>query len=325
MKDPHFPFLRGHSATCQEDPKLPEPHLYELGQDREREAVKVSLEQHLLADPYLWQPLGITSYAAWFALEFKTSWLIGCTAELHAQCPGDIDVIAGPLKSSIPQSELTRLMASDTQLAALGETPYLRFGWLAENGLIEWPPSVDYLVAIEARACIWKQPGRPSNFQGRMNKYREKARGLISLGFDRVMLLHLITTEPNQVPDGNPFLVSLRESKEAADQLENNPFSSDQDTFGEAIWPLGSLKHKSEREAGTGTIRVIRQPSLAGAQTQRQKDVRSRIEKKLAEVFSKLAKPRFSPLFFSRRSTRGNRIKMTADLWQGTPAKRADQ
>lgn len=250
-------------------------HLFECGQEREREAVKVALSLSFISQP-LWSALGLNPFSSWFALEVKTQWLIGKEAE--AQIPGDIDIIAGPLN-------------------------------VTSDRCVMWPPSFEYLVGIEARACVWKQPGRPYNFQGEKERYRNKAQGLSSLGFDRSMLLHLITTEPNSTSNYNPYWVSLNETTDATEELFNNSFSSREDTFYEAVWTLGSVAFKVERDSGTGGPHIIHSPCLINTPTARQKELRLRIATKLNSAFLKLPPPLadYLPLIL-RKETRGNRL-----------------
>lgn len=173
-----------------------------------------------------------------------------------------------------------------------------------------WPPSFDYLVALEARACIWKQPGRPLNFKSEIEKYRNKTIGLNSLGFDRSALLHLITTgEPNSTPNYNPYYLSLNDVYEATAELRKTPFSTKNDMFFEALWPLGSVAFKPERDSGTGGPEIIYTPCSSNTPTTRQKELRLRMRDKLNSAFLRVPPPLpdFLPVIL-RKEKRGNQL-----------------
>lgn len=281
--------------------------LYERGQDKEPDAVKVVMSLPFLAGK-LWYSLGLypnsAGNAAWFLFESKTWRLVG--RQSKADYPGNIDIIAGRLEPNIPQPKLDKLLEEKPQLVLGSQfSPVLLPTYLLEQGLIIWPPRLDYLVAVEARACTWKE-GRAFGFKSEMSHYREKAGGLGNLGFDRVMLLHLITTQPEV-----GFLQSLSQAEKAGDQLQQTPFSAAGDTFGEARWPLGSMSHKEEFDAGTGGPQVIRESPLIGTRTLRQRELRLRIEQRLQKEFSNLTPPQEFPIFLAWK---GNHLKVMSNF-----------
>ena len=294
--------LKGTRQISHQELNLIKHRLYERGQDKERDAVKVVMSLPFLANR-LWYSLGLgpnsVGDAAWFLLESKTWRLVG--REPEADCPGDIDIIAGRLEPNIPRKEFDKMLAENPGLAQAPQcSPFLLPTYLMERGLITWPPCLDYLVAVEVRVCTWKE-NRPFGFKGEIIRYSEKASRLADLGFDRAMLLHLISIQPHF-----GFFESLRQAEAAENQLRQTPFSAATEMVGEAIWPLGSVCHKEESQAGAGGPSLIREPTLVETHTPRQREVRSRIEQRLKEEFSNLPSPQKFPIHLTWK---GNHIK----------------
>ncbi|MBI1824031.1 MAG: hypothetical protein HYR80_07980 [Nitrospirae bacterium] len=132
-----------------------EPYLIDVGQDREKLAMRRAVSLYLVLQPLLLD-LGLSGANWWVILEVPISVILG-----DAKAVGEIDALFGSLAVGVP----------------------------------DWPPKMEHLAAIEAKASylyIHKKSGNVSLAATRSwKKNRAKATKnqlprLVSLGFNRI-------------------------------------------------------------------------------------------------------------------------------------------
>jgi hypothetical protein len=95
-----------------------------------------------------WQ-LGL-GQMSWYVLDFDTQWT--------GRKPGDIDILGGPLLWVHPSEFATALNTARRQRP---DAPPLWREWVAGRSLalqggIAWPPSLEYLVALEVKCSYFE-------------------------------------------------------------------------------------------------------------------------------------------------------------------------
>ncbi len=241
------------------------PYLVE-DRGRENEAVRTLVGLPFIAER-LFQTLGINPYFCWFLLFAKKQRLLR-TVE------GDIDLLAGPLQWNDPLEFE----------AKLGEERKIKVGWhetwppifaamsVARNGGIKWPPTLDHLVAIEAK-CAYLNPqaegiSRESMkstkaSKPRVRRIRGKLESLLEMGFDSVGLLDIIANSPVSGVDGGAWFVALdvadRSKRVMLTDLANR--LSEDSPVGHYVWSAGAVVGGNESRRGAGAPEQLR-PSL---------------------------------------------------------------
>ncbi len=290
--------------------------LLDMGEARETAAVRTVVDQMAgrASGRALWQRLGIANpHLSWWAFEIPTRRLLGDV--LEAKKPGDVDLIVGSLELRASADEVSAMVRGDSRLAPFANSSVI-WQLLADRGLLVWPPRVSHLAAVEARAGRWFADDTQHGIQSGRLDYAEKARGLVAMGFDEVVLLHLIGTEPVGGKGFGAWLAAGNQAEKAANFMEHPrqaldacadeaPFGGAHDAFSEVVWPLGSVPNRSEFLAGSGVPRVLRHGVKVPA-TSRAQELRANINSFLGERLGKIAPPTFAPVFVHRRASKGS-------------------
>ena len=175
-------------------------------QEREKEALRRLYETPFMLDELL-ASLGLPAGFYWVLLGVQHS-------ELVASRHGDVDLIAGRLaiQDQIVLEQLRQKYATDTdsRVPACQHT-YFAGLELAASGGLQWPPPLDYLVAIETKCayfdssavCVKSEKSSPSKVRGMRTQINEL---LEMLPFNRVALLDFIVNPPAAGQDGQAWL-----------------------------------------------------------------------------------------------------------------------
>ena len=171
-----------------------EHHAYASGQARETITVRRTFRtraEETLAALGLFEPSTAAKPDQGVACGYWVAFGVPSSV-LRLPYDGDVDVLAGRLCLKTTTLDVMRRAEryrGITSLAALDA---------ANEGLIEWPPNLDYLVAAEAKvswfeedSAMWKNThlGKPSKIVGQVQR-------LLDAGIDRVSLLHLGVSMP---------------------------------------------------------------------------------------------------------------------------------
>ena len=155
----------------------------------------------------IFEPLGLHPCLSWYVLRILEHRLV---ESFH----GEIDILAGRLNWNDPQ-EFEALVAEyrrdnpNWHPSRHYELAALEF---ASSGAIKWPPSLDYLVAVEAKLAYYdpetdkvkSQKSSPKE----LKKIQAKIRNLVKMGFNRVALLDLIANPPSPGADMQAWLAA---------------------------------------------------------------------------------------------------------------------
>jgi len=301
-------------------------NLLSLGALRETAALRTVV--HRIADlalgEVLWRTFGLTNpHLAWYAFELPTRNFLG--DEPEAKTPGDIDLLVGALEPTKPMDEVRRLVQEDPELQPFANSSFI-WKLLASRGLLSWPPKFTHLAAVEARVGRWFADDKQHGLQNERAGYTEKARGLVSMGFDSVVLLHLVSTEAIGGEGFSAWQAASSQAMKAADFFEHRkhigidgvaegPFGADEDEFAEVVWPLGSVPHKSEFFAGAGVPFLLRKAAPRRELRSRGRELRASVEGYLKQQLGSLESPGYAPVFVHRYRKTGPRLRLSPEVF----------
>ena len=265
--------------------------------EREREAIYRLLDLRWILDEIL-GPLGLHAGFSWFVLGLSKN-------RLCSFAEGDVDILAGKLEWGEPK-EFEALLASELKektgwhpsnvelLAALE---------CAASGGIKWPPSTNWLVAMEAK-CAYLSPQADrialESFKStkaspqKVRHVRAQVTDLMRLGFDRVALLDIIANPPTSGADGQAWLVAadLADRSMRALSATLNRRLSPKSAAGHYVWSIGAVAGGDEGRRGAGSPAEFRpardNPFLSNPEVRAS---RREVEQHLRELFMRLPKP----------------------------------
>jgi hypothetical protein len=225
---------------------------------REREAIRKLLDLKWFAHE-IFGLLGLDVGFSWFLLDVKKDKL--CTF-----AKGDIDILAGRLEWEAPK-EFEDLLNYEfkgkenwhpSNVVLLAAVKY------AATGGIKWPPSTDWLVAVEAK-CAYLSPQADrialEHFKSTktsaqaIRHTRAQVKDLVRLGFDRVALLDIIANPPVSGPDGQAWLAAADladRSMRTVSQILERRLSQDS-VAGHYLWSIGAVAGGDEGRRGAGS------------------------------------------------------------------------
>lgn len=94
---------------------------------------------------------------------------------------------------------------------------------LAESGGLKWPPSLDYLVAIEAKCFGYDHEEQAHKSQkssySKVSRIRRRVDLLAEMGFDRTVLLDFIPNPPATGVWGHAWLEAAEQAHRSVDQV----------------------------------------------------------------------------------------------------------
>jgi len=234
-------------------------HLHDAGQEREQNAVRTLLRVPSIADDFF-SSLGIGYPFCWLACHFELRPALGMD--------GEIDLIGGPLQlrdGKLVQNKFSELRAEfpDWPDSVLRE---LALKFHVEDGGVVWPPTLDQIVAVEAKACYVKGPHsattRADYKSTKLTQIKLIAKQIDRsrrLGFDAVSFLDLIAVPPQ---GGNGIEAWANAAFHAADAVKNSDFitstrlGEDRHT-GHWVMVFGAVGHKEESFAGSPQKKLL--------------------------------------------------------------------
>jgi hypothetical protein len=266
-------------------------------QQREAEATR-----HVLSSPLhqerLLGPMGLG----------KLTWVI-----MEAQKPGlvpgmvgDVDILAGPMEFSYPE----------TFDSALKEERSLRAEWhpywheylagkrVAEADGIKWPPTPSYVIGIEVKCSYFDtEPGSTKSSPRKVYGIRKQIDSLLKMGLDRVALLDVIANPPSDGANSQAWMVAAhqaRTSLEATREILAGRLPDDS-ASGHFVWASGSVVGGDESMRGAGVPALLRQPvtnpALAAADEKVLANRRTLLQR-IPRLFADTAAPRYFPIVF---------------------------
>ncbi len=281
--------------------------------EREREAVRIFVENRGIADKVL-VPLGaLHAGLPWFILQVRKD-------RLRSSATGDVDILTGRLHWAEP-GEFERLYAEEERLYAelerlCAEKLRGKGRWhpsnmwfstalkLAQKGGIKWPPSTDRLIAIEAK-CAYLSPQAPSisrehlkstkTSDQKVRKMREQVNHLLESGFNRVALLDVITTPPVSGIDGQAWLnaAAVADSSTRAMGPDLKTRLLPDSPAGHYVWSLGAVVGGDESRRGSSSVIEMRpaQENPLLSNDPRVRERRREVDENLGKLFTSLPKP----------------------------------
>lgn len=266
------------SPTGPRPRKKEEPHIFKLGIERERTAVRRWLQ---VGGAQLLRELGLPG-SWWCGLFLPRKDVFGEITD------GDIDLLAGPLEFELNDEQWQACVAQESRRWPLGaarmnviNSALLRS---AEEGLIRWPPRMDAVVACEVKAS-WFRP-HPATWKathkGEAARVKGQIRLLIDRGIDRVGFLHLGATEPREIGRMNPWLQAAADAAEAEDRFELLFSPAEVPTCGYFTAVMGSVPFAPEDTSGAGG--VLRVHQLCSPNHAKTQGWRTQLQLRLAQL-----------------------------------------
>jgi hypothetical protein len=178
---------------------LPDPrYLGQLGTLRERAAVARWMYSHAEEIPrFLGLPNGW-----WCGLFLQRADLFG------DRCDGDVDFIAGPLRYTFSDDEWeARVWAELRKRPFNTAVPYYHLiaahAQAGQDGCVDWPPRIDYVVAGEVKASHHDGRTWKATHENERVRIGGQLRYLDQRGVNRAAFLHVGATAPPESPDGS--------------------------------------------------------------------------------------------------------------------------
>ncbi len=262
-------------------------------QEREAYATRQVMESPVLREQVA-GALGLDDFS-WYILSLDTQWT--------GMKPGDIDVLGGRLSWRDPADVLRARQECER------ERPDAHPSWfdllaakrIAEADGISWPPSTDYLAAVEVK-CSYCENGIARSTKASPNKMktiRDQVAGLFAYGLNRVALFDIVAGAPAGGEDSRAWFlaaqnatISLNAVREviAARLPSNSP-------AGQLVWPVAAVAGGSEAFRGAGIPQVVRMPQdnpLIGNPDA--KSTREALAARVLKMLSGLPQPRSFPI-----------------------------
>jgi hypothetical protein len=265
--------------------------------DREHQAVRTLVNDLPWLAAEMFASMGLNWCFSWFLLRLQQN-------RLHPSRRGDVDLLAGPLEWNDPNQFLSMLKReSDARKEWPPNTIWrLTAAMCAERGGIKWPPSVNYLVAVEAK-CAYREASDASATRlkltkggpGKLRHTQLQVDELLEMGFDRVSLLDIIANPPSQGDGIEAWFraadVADQSRQEMAQHLDVRlPGES---PAGHWAWSAGPVVGGSERIRGVGKPLQLRaaavNPQLDRSEVRRD---RGELNSNLRDELAKLSPPR---------------------------------
>ncbi len=273
---------------------------------RERKSVRILLDLTPIAEKIL-DPLGLHAGFSWFILDVQKN-------RLRTSGQGDVDILAGRLEWANP-GEFKRLLAEEVKERKDWHPTQVEFliaVRVAQAGGIKWPPSTDWLVALEAK-CAYLDPEAdsisPENLKStkasvkKVRRMRGQIKGLLESGFDRVALLDVIANPPVFGPDGQAWLTVAAvadDSRAAMAHVLKKRLPVDSPA-GPYVWSIGAVVGGDEGRRGSSSVTELRpahdNPLLS--EHSRVTERRRQVEESLGMLFASLPKPMNLRVIFS--------------------------
>lgn len=226
--------------------------------EREHEACRRLVQLPFLSER-LFGAFGLQAEFSWFLLQVEKGRLLPSLS-------GDVDILAGPLAWSDPES-FRALVSEERANDRLGRHDSWNYKLaamrLARARGITWPPSMAHLVAVEAK-CAYLDPRADriskdalkstKSSHTKVNKVRRQVHSLLNMGFDHAVLLDIIANPPVTGPDGGAWTSALgvaAESVAAMASLLNERLPQECEVA-HWVWSCGAVVGGDELHRGAG-------------------------------------------------------------------------
>lgn len=180
---------------------------------------------------------------------------------------GDIDFIAGPLEFNVDSNEWQKRIDAEARrmpLAAARQSVIDQcMMQAAQDGLICWPPRVEYLAACEVKVSWFDgEEGRwHATHMGEGRRVKGQLKILLRYGFNRVAFFHLGATKSRMIDEVNPWLLASHDASASQRTFELLFPPTDMPICGYFQTVVGSVPFATEEKAGAGGRLVVCQPS----------------------------------------------------------------
>ncbi len=270
--------------------------------DPEGEAVRRLFELPAVAEQ-IFHSLGLefSLPGSWYILKIKTDRLVDSVR-------GDIDILGGRRCWKDP-NEFERIASDEMKMRPHLPPSLARLfatSRLVEADGIEWPPPMDYLVAIEAKCSVLRRDApeisrntvKTKSSPSKVRRLRVQLERLLRMGFDRVALLDVIANPPASGEGFQAFVaaggIASLSSEAVRSELKSRlPPDSPVDHW---VLSWGSVVGGDERRRGAPALlrlRVDRGNPWLQTGDQRTRSRRVEMEKRLRVMLGNLPPRQF--------------------------------
>lgn len=254
----------------------------------------------------MFESFKLAPYYSWFLLEMDMG-------DLVPTFQGDVDILMGELRAADPEAFKRRFEEWQAELPPPAHpTQIYRLAAMdiAEQGGIQWPPKMDYLVGVEAK-CSFLHPEAneitvktvrsKKSSPKKVKKIREQVQRLLDMGFNKVALLDLIANPPasgiNSQAWVNASGIAAASEKVMSPILKGR--LPDDSLAGHWSCSIGAVAGGDETMRGAGGSVKYREPQenvlLEGSDVHTR---RQELEKNLSALLGSLPQPRDLPVLF---------------------------
>ena len=273
------------------------------GERREPLAIRrlVYLEHYL--EPIM-RSLGMNLFS-WYILEIEHKHLV-------KSFKGDVDILSGKLSwrdQKHAETVLQEVKSRNTEWPQI-ICEQIATQEIVEAGGLKWPPSIDYLVGIEAK-CALGTPSKVKSTKSSKSKQKDiqdKINILLQMGFDKIALIDFIANPPQSGVDIEAWLAATLVANASSEKMKQQKALHAKDTVlnerllttfpsGHWLLSMGAVAGGDESIRGSGIPVELRKacenPMLQNSKTQ---EYRKEMETNLNSVFAHLPLPRSLPV-----------------------------
>jgi hypothetical protein len=221
---------------------------------------------------------------------------------------GDVDILSGRLTVTNKDAFRARLasLAREMPDAHPTQVDHLAAVATAEAGEIQWPPSMEYLVGIEAKCGYLSRDGKMKSTKagpGKVHDLHKEIQKLLNLGFNTVALLEFIANPPSSGVDTEAWVTAADVASDSTTRM-SDIFSNrlpEGSPAGHGICSIGAVIGGDETLRGSVVETLLRQPRANSQLENAETKVRRReMELNLSKMLGNLPRPRSFPVIFIR-------------------------
>lgn len=254
----------------------------------------------------MFESFKLAPYYSWFLLEMDMD-------DLVPTLQGDVDILMGELQVSDPEAFKKRFEEWQAELPPPAHpTQIYRLAAMdiAEQGGIQWPPKMDYLVGVEAKCSFLhseaneitvKTVRSKKSSPKKVKKIREQVQRLLDMGFNKIALLDLIANPPASGINSQAWVNAsgiATASERVMSPILKGRLPEDS-LAGHWSCSIGAVAGGDETMRGAGGSVKYREPQdnvlLEGSETHVR---RQELEKNLSALLGSLPQPRDLPVLF---------------------------
>ena len=171
---------------------------------------------------------------------------------------GDIDFITGSLELELDSDEWERRVRMASEQMPIWASRQIAASHAmmqaAAEGLIRWPPNLDYVAACEVKVS-WFEPATNTwhaTHKGEARREKGKLKLLRRFSFNRIGFFHLGATKPRSIDSVNPWILAGSNASLASRSFDLLYSPTEAPDYGYFQAVVGSVPFAAEDSSGAG-------------------------------------------------------------------------